>query len=158
MMITISLHYPIDDETCEILDIWNLEAPSEAAVEHLVYEYLAPALWRHGRRCALKHGIKESEYCHQALRIDIDETPLHSVRDLCEALADDHPSPVLTDQHLASFRKSPTWIRRIPKTMDDLLSKHGFLEANGGKRRHRPKVEKPPVPPHAESSGDPPPF
>lgn len=155
MMITISLHYPIDEENTDILDIWNLEAPNKASVERMVHEYLAPALRRHGRRRALEHGVTEPHYSHKWLYIEINETLQCSVSQLCEEIAGDQPSLNLTDQHLAKCLKPSARISHIPTTLNALLSKHGFLEPDGGKRKCRPKTS---APNHIESVDDPPPF
>lgn len=153
MIVLISLQYTINGED-RILDVWNIRAPSVAAVQHLVNEELGPALRRHGRRYALSYGVRPSEYRPQMLLIEIEESPLYSLDEMCREINDEH-GPRLRAHHRNWSRMPPTGIARIPDSPAAVLTKHGVIGPSGKRTRYRLRGEKlrPPLP-----DDDDPPF
>lgn len=142
MMIMITLQYiGCDGGYFGILDVWNLTAPSVAAVQHLVDEELGPALRRHGRRCVLERGVDPATYLPEALVIEVSKSPLYSVQQICREIADDRGMPRLSDRHLNRFRRARATIKTVPPMLVALLSKHGIRDANGKTSVYRPKAK-----------------
>ena len=139
MLVMISLTYPSDDNGPLILDIWNIEAPSVAAVERLVREELAPALRRHGRLKALEQGFDECEYCPQALGISVEATPMCSLEGLVADLADQRGVPSMDDEVLRRCAR-PRQASHEPAQLDALLTRHGIAGPRGRRLPyHKPK-------------------
>lgn len=159
MLVMISLSYPSDDNGPLILDIWNIEAPSVAAVERLVREELAPALRRHGRLKALEQGFDEVEYCPQALSIGVEATPMCSLEGLVADLADQRGVPPMDDELLRRCSK-PLHASREPAQLDALLTRHGIAGPRGRRLPYRkPKPKSKPLPSlFDENDDDEPPF
>jgi hypothetical protein len=158
MLVTISLTYPSDDKNMLILDIWNIEAPSVAAVGRLVREELGPAMRRYGRRMALEQGLAVGGYCHQALGIRIEETPVSSLEEILADLGDQRGVP-LTKELLSRCAKS-LHATREPAKLDSLLARHGVTGKH--ERRHsegKPKsIPKPQSWQSFDNAPDEPPF
>jgi len=154
MLVMISLTYPSDDGPM-LLDLWNIEAPSVAAVERLVREDLAPSLRRRGRRQALKLGFDEAEYCHQALGIEVAATPLCTLEALCGELADDRAAPLFDARHLHRCAR-PRHDGSVPAPVEAVLTRHGVRGPRGTRQAYRPP--KPPPAPTADLFDDEPPF
>jgi hypothetical protein len=156
MLVMISLNYPSDDGPM-LLDIWNIEAPSVAAVERLIREDLGPSLRRHGRRKALELGFDEAEYCPQALSMQVEATPLCSLEELCGELADDRDSPLFDARHLQRCAR-PRHDGRVPAPVEAVLTRHGIRGPRGTRQAYRPP--KPPklVDGVADLFDDEPPF
>lgn len=142
MMIMITLQYfGCDCGDLGILDVWNLKAPSVAAVQHLVDEELGPALRRHGRRCALEHGADPAAYMPEGLIIEVTESPIYSLREICRELADDRGTPKVSSRLLDQGQKPSPMITSVPVTLAAVLTKHGIRDANGKTRVYRPKAK-----------------
>jgi hypothetical protein len=142
MLVMLSLTYP-GDEGSIILDIWNLEAPSVAAVERLVREELGPALRRHGRSKAIELGFDECEFCPQALGIGIERTPLCTLGGLLADLADQRGVASLDDDLIRRCAR-PLQASREPAQIDDLLTRHGIADPRGRRlpyRKPKPKAQ-----------------
>ncbi len=142
MLVMISLTYPSDDNGPLVLDIWNINAPSVAAVERLIREELAPALRRHGRIKALEQGFDESDFCPQALSIDVDATPICSLEGLVADLADQRGMPPMDDDLLRRCAR-PRHASREPAHLDALLTRHGIAGPNGQRLPHHTYKLKP---------------
>lgn len=156
MLVMISLNYPSDDGPM-LLDIWNIEAPSVAAVERLIREDLAPSLRRHGRRKALQLGFDEAEYCPQALSIQVMATPLCSLEELCGELGDDHDAPLFDDRHLRRCAR-PRHDGDVPAQVEAVLTRHGICGPRGKRQAYRPPKPPKPVDGVADHFNDEPPF
>jgi hypothetical protein len=156
MLVTIYLVYPGDDGPIT-LDLWNIKAPSVAAVERLVREDMGPALRRHGRQLALKLGMDELEYCSQALVIGVMRAPIYTVSEMMAGLSDQRGTPRLDENTLRrhAARKEPD----TPGQLHELLTRHG-IAGTGGRRLPYRKPKPKPLPSLFDENGksDKPPF
>lgn len=137
MIVMISLQYPTDEGPVT-LDHWNLEAPSVAAVHHMIAEDLGPVLRRRGRTLATENWFDEVEYCPQALMIKVEAAPAYTVEELCQKIADGRSSPGCGAACAGSLRRPERQQSEVPASVVAVLTKHGIRGVRGKRLAYKP--------------------